>query len=247
MRMVSLSSPVVTIIGIVLSVVVLCFCVVLDEEPEPWLLLFFVPPYVCWLIWLSVLMTEKEKTEDTTTHITGDGFSHLTTIRHSFSSTDEPAIWIVATIIMFVLSFFVLGVFSSTEYEGEFPAVLFYCPWISCLYIFTTRVWGGLGLIVLSGIVWISWVAFQTEGSEDQLDQLNFRTLSVFVPLCGSWFISLGLSLYWFSHSKIYQFFSPIIRKIYRFCSSNLLGLIDILIMIIYIRFSWELIEPLFY
>jgi len=109
--------------------------------------------------------------------------------------------------------------------------------------------WLRLGFIIFVGVFWVVCEVFW------------YVNVFPFYCLCGFFYFI------WRGHSKISQFFSPIIRKssiwgnrinerfrktrsrrtIYQFCSSNLLVLIDILIMIIYIRFSWELIEPLFY
>jgi len=99
-------------------------------------------------------------------------------------------------------------------------------------------------------VTWIVRICFffPTVGGVLIVIAWTFRFYQFVLPVLGLLVISYDMSRR--SRSKIYQlyqFFSPIIRKIYQFCSPFLLVLIDILIMIIYIRFSWELIEPLFY
>ena len=150
-----------------------------------------------------------------------------------------PAEWIGITIIMIGLSVIVLG-FCIVLGDGDFSiwALLFGVPlywfWLVCLHeVFLIPIWGRLELKLIISTILLSGLLLS-----GFLDEFGGGSLLFFPPLCGFLLYNLlgFLNYIWLSRSKIYQF-----------CSPFLLGLIDILIMIIYIRFSWELIEPLFY
>ena len=145
---------------------------------------------------------------------------------------------------MIGLSVIVLG-FCIALGDGDFPiwALLFGVPlywfWLVCLHeIFLIPIWGRLELKLIISTILLSGLLLSGLLLSGFLDEFGGGSLLFFPPLCGFLLYNLlgFLNYIWLSRSKIYQF-----------CSPFLLGLIDILIMIIYIRFSWELIEPLFY